>query len=100
MLRVTYYGAKLSDPNVDEYLPVCNMGYAGEKAIRTLAAMAHSSGAHMPDKTIQADDYGWMESVANAMRNAIPPSVIEYKMDGKFFRVIRRDWNNANQSTN
>lgn len=98
MLRVTYYGAKLSDPKVDEYLPVCNMGYAGEKAISTLASMAMKSGAKMPDRQTAADDYEWLGMVSESMNSALPPAVIEYKMDGKFHRVMRREWINANES--
>ena len=98
MLRVTYYGAKLSDPKVDEYLPVCNMGYAGEKAISTLASMAMKSGARMPDRQTAADDYEWLGMVSDSMNSALPPTMIEYKMDGKFHRVMRREWINANES--
>lgn len=93
MLRVTYYGAKLSDPKVDEYLPVCNMGYAGEKAISTLASMAMKSGAKMPDRQTAADDYEWLGMVSDSMNSALPPTMIEYKMDGKFHRVMCREWN-------
>ena len=34
-----------------------------------------------------------MELAAYAMNNGIPPIEIEYKKDGKYFRVIKRSWN-------
>ena len=93
MLRVTYYGNGLSGNAVDEYLPVCNSGYAGDKATGLLAFMSKKAGASVQSRNVGGDDYDWLCDVADAMNNATPPSVIEYKKDGKFFRVIRREWN-------
>lgn len=91
MLAVTYYGA-LSDPPVTEYIPVCHDGYAGQKAMRLLVTMERSSGASIQG-TI-ADDL-FLEDAAQAMNLGNPPSTIEYKKDGKFFRVLQRNWNHA-----
>lgn len=93
MLRVTYYGAGLAGDAITEYLPVCNPGYAGEKAMGLLAWMASKSGAVMPVKLHDGDEYEWLKSVADAMDDSRPPSMIEHKRDGKFHRVIRREWN-------
>lgn len=91
MLAVTYYGA-LSDPPVTEYIPVCHDGYAGQKAMRLLVTMERSSGASIQG-TI-ADDL-FLEDAAQSMNLGNPPSTIEYKKDGKFFRVLQRNWNHA-----
>lgn len=93
MLRVTYYGAGLAGDAVDEYLPVCNPGYAGDKAMGLLAWMARKADATMPARPHDGDEYEWLKSVADAMDDARHPSIIEHKRDGKFYRVIRRDWN-------
>lgn len=91
MLAVTYYGA-LSDPPVTEYIPVCHDGYAGQKAMRLLVTMERSSGASI--KGTIADDL-FLEDAAQSMNLGNPPSTIEYKKDGKFFRVLQRNWNHA-----
>jgi DNA repair protein RadD len=86
MIRVTYYGT-LSDPPVTEYLPILHPGFAGQKAMMTLAAIANGSGARV-------DDTGLPE-LCDALNSAAPPFMIEYRKDGKFHRVIRREWNGA-----
>ena len=91
MLAVTYYGA-LSDPPVTEYIPVCHDGYAGQKAMRLLVTMERSSRS-----TIQgsiADDF-FLDEAAISMNQGMPPSNIEFKKDGKFFRVLNRSWKNG-----
>lgn len=92
MLRVTYYGAGLMGDAVDEYLPVCNPGYAGDKSMRLLATMARQSGATLAARDYDGDEYGWLCDVARAMDEAAPPAMIEHKRDGKFYRVVRREW--------
>lgn len=89
MLSVTYYGA-LSDPPVTEYLPVCHDGYAGQKAMRQLVSMEKSSGAVITGRI--TDDF-FLEEAAESMNSAKHPASIEYKKDGKFFRVLQRSWN-------
>ena len=93
MLRVTYYPKSLTGTPVDEYLPVCNPGYAGEKAMGLLAYASRQSGALIATRSSAPDDYAWMNHVAEAMSAARAPDVVEYKRDGKFYRVVRRDWN-------
>jgi DNA repair protein RadD len=89
MLRVTYYGQALSDAAVTEYLPVCHEGYAGDKAMRLLASMARSAGVELSD---QAE---LLELMAGRMNQGRPPAEVEYRKNGKFFRVIDRRWNHA-----
>jgi DNA repair protein RadD len=91
MLAVTYYGG-LSDPSVTEYFPVLHDGWAGQKAIRALVSIAHSSGAYL------ADDRDLTETAA-ALTNARAPAEIEYFKDGKFYRVKQRSWNYDNEHT-
>jgi hypothetical protein len=85
MLACTYYG-ELSDPPITEYFPLLNGGYAGDKSLRQLHSISLNAGTQMID-TFD------MELAAYAMNNGIPPIEIEYKKDGKYFRVIKRSWN-------
>jgi len=89
MLKVNYYGKRLSDPVVSEYLCVLHMGYAGEKALRLLAQMVKQSGMHHDGLTLDDD----LDAVADYMNHGTPPTFIEYDRDGKFFRVTKREWN-------
>jgi DNA repair protein RadD len=86
MLCVSYYG-ELSDPSVTEYLPVTHEGYAGQKAISQLVKIAQSAGATF-------DGVSLLEDWAKRLNDAHPPIVITYKRDGKYHRVLRREWNN------
>jgi DNA repair protein RadD len=83
MLAVTYYGG-LSDPPVTEYLPVLHDGYAGQKAAQTFVTIARQAG-------VETNAQGLDEAV-KSMAGSRPPALVEYKKDGKFFRVIRREW--------
>jgi DNA repair protein RadD len=83
MLAVTYYGG-LSDVPVTEYLPVMHDGYAGQKAAQNFITIARSAGVHTSAQSLD-------EAVAS-MKGSHPPSLVEYKKDGKFYRVIRREW--------
>jgi DNA repair protein RadD len=85
MLSVTYYGG-LSDPPVTEYVCAMHEGYAGEKARRLLADIAHKAGVTL--------DYGAtdLHQMAQQMTEGRPPSAIEFKKEGKFFTVLKRTW--------
>jgi len=84
MLAVTYYGG-LSDAPITEYLPVLHDGYAANKAMRLLLTMASSGGVSLLN--IEG-----LEAISSMMNTARAPSLIEFKKDGKFYRVIRREW--------
>ena len=88
MLSVSYYGT-MSDPVITEYLPVLNEGYAGQKAMQQLATMINSAGASKQRETGLSP----LADMAMRMNGAKPPSMIEYKRDGKFYRVLKRSWN-------
>jgi DNA repair protein RadD len=86
MLAVSYYPGDYAASVVVEYLPILHDGYAGEKSRRQLLTMASSAGiepAELPDD---------LESAAQILSGATPPREIEYRQDGKFFRVTRRRW--------
>jgi DNA repair protein RadD len=84
MLKATYFG-NLSDQPIVEYFPVTHDGYAGEKARQSVAAIADKAGV----------DYRFltgMDFSAKQIESGTPPAVIKFKRDGKFFRVLRRQW--------
>ena len=91
MLSVSYYG-DMSDPVITEYLPVLNAGYAGQKAMQQLYTTAERASAVLAGAQSLAD-------MAQAMNQSTPPSLIEYKRDGKFFRVLTRRWDHRNETT-
>ena len=90
MLAVTYYGA-LSDAPVTEYLPILHPGYAGDKAMRGFIHMAEQSGAVLGE-LMQQDPADALPAIAHSMTQSKPPTSIEYRMDGKFHRVLNRTW--------
>lgn len=91
MLAVTYYGA-LSDKPITEYLPINHDGYAGQKALGVLVQMKTKSGA--PNT---ADNS--LDGIAQAMNDGTPPAKITYKKDGKFHRVLTREWTESPPNT-
>ena len=87
MLAVSYYGG-LSDPAIVEYFPITHEGYAGEKARRMVFELSEKSGLifdMLADESIEMIVDGFD-------RHSRPPKTIEYKKDGKFFRVMKRSW--------
>ena len=84
MLTVTYYGG-LSDPYVKEYLTVAHEGYAGDKAVATLGIIASNAGAQLRQGIT-------LDGTASLMNAAKPPKVLRFKMDGKYHRVLGREW--------
>ena len=91
MLAVTYYGA-LSDKPIIEYLPINHEGYAGQKALGHLVAMKTKSNAPNTEDNS-------LDGIAQSMNNGTPPAKITYKQDGKFYRVMAREWNESLPST-
>ena len=86
MLAVTYYGG-LCDPAVTEYLAVTHDGYAGQSALQKLVTIAERAQIEPGGLNVQS-----LEEMAANMNKTQPPSSIEFKKDGKFFRVMRRRW--------
>jgi DNA repair protein RadD len=87
MLAVSYYGG-LSDPSVVEYFPITHEGYAGQKALNAIVTIAGKADVNF----IKADT---LEEWADRLNGGNCPRMIEYRRDGKYYRVIRRKWNNA-----
>ena len=85
MLSCTFYGG-LSDKPVTEYHCITHDGYAGQKARIGLATIARCAGASIDYSVSDIED------IASAMNEGKPPSVVEYKKDGKFYRVLNRKW--------
>jgi DNA repair protein RadD len=86
MLAVAYYGG-LSDPLVEEYFPITHGGYAGDKAIGTLRGiLTHRGSGRQVEAGSTLDDWaGWLNK-CNI------PKTIDYRRDGRFYRVLRRTW--------
>ena len=90
MLMVRYYGTKLSDPIVSEYLCITHDGYAGEIARKLLMKIIWDSKEFSRYGPEIGDD---MEKTAGNLNDAVArPKRIEYKRDGKFFKVMNRSW--------
>jgi len=85
MLTVTYYGKNLSDKPVTEYITILHEGHAGEKARRTLIGMAFQAG-------VQINPAGELQDIVQQMNNATAPDELIYRLDGKFYRVLGRNW--------
>ena len=90
MLAITYYG-DLSDKPITEYLPVMHDGYAGNRAMQQLFTMANSSGADLSQAS-RIDGEEGLDYIGVQMSNSSPPKTIEYRLDGKFYRVLKRSW--------
>ena len=86
MLAVTYYGG-LSDTPITEYLPIMHEGYAGQRAMSQLLSIANSASIVPGGLNVKT-----LEDMVQNMNNATPPEWIEYRKDGKFFRVMKRSW--------
>ena len=77
MIKVTYYGA-LSDKPITEYFPIFHGGYATTKAVASLRKMG-----------VDLNDLETLDEAVDAMNRLPEPAIVRYKMDGKFFRVMR-----------
>jgi DNA repair protein RadD len=86
MLAVTYYGS-LSDAPITEYLPIAHDGYAGQRAMGQLLSLATSASIAPGGLNVAT-----MDEMAANMNETTPPKFIEFRKDGKFFRVMKRSW--------
>jgi DNA repair protein RadD len=84
MLAVSYYG-RLSDPAVTEYFPVLHEGYAGQRAMKEVIKIADRA-------KIVGMNVDNLSSLAAQLSCGNPPIQIKYKKDGKFFRVLKKEW--------
>jgi hypothetical protein len=70
---------------------VLNDGYAGQMALQKLMSIAEKSVADLAEIRILKDTEA-LDYIVIQMGKAKHPNSIEYRMDGKFFKVIRRTW--------
>lgn len=85
MLAVSYYGG-LSDPIVTEYFTIRSGGWAETSATQRLAAIAAQCGA---TSAMQLSD---LNDISAELQQGRKPIEIRYIKDGKFFRVLRREF--------
>jgi DNA repair protein RadD len=90
MVSITYYGG-LSDTPITEYLPILHSGFAGEKALGTLYYIANKAQAVL-NQINEVAESDAVDYVVAQMNQGFPPVSIEYKRDGKFYRVVSRKW--------
>ncbi|HMA78881.1 MAG TPA: hypothetical protein VKP88_07195, partial [Candidatus Paceibacterota bacterium] len=84
MVVVSYYGS-YSDPVLREYLLIWADGFAGKKGRVNLNEICKGCGV----------DYSNFDNITDfidTMVNELPPEVIRYEKDGKYNRVIAREW--------
>jgi DNA repair protein RadD len=81
MVVVSYYPRDISHEPIREYLCVWHDGYAGLKAIQAFNAICKDAGL----QEIPPD-------IADMNRAAVAPKRLKYLKDGKYFRVISREW--------
>ena len=83
-LQVSYFG-DLSDPVIREWHVVFHPGYAGQYALEQLAIIARHSGVDIwaPDSP---------EAVVEVLNAGKPPSVVEFRKSGKYYRVKYSRW--------
>lgn len=91
MLSCSYYGSALSDPVITEYLAVMHDGYAGQKALQDLYMVAQSAQASLSESLSSSN----LDRIADSMNDGIPPALIKFKKDGKYHRVIHRQWSQS-----
>ena len=90
MLSCTYYGS-LADRPITEYFPVLHEGYAGQKALQALSRLANFSRADLSQASSMQGEPG-LDYISLQMSNSYPPNTIQYRMDGKFFRILKQTW--------
>lgn len=87
MLKVSYYGG-LSDPAITEYCTILHDGWAGSKARKLLAEIAHKANVTLDYESADLID------IAELMNKGTPPDLLSYKRDGKFHKIIDRSYTN------
>lgn len=83
MLKVKFYGG-LNDPIITAYHTVMHENWAGSKARKAVAGIAHKAGL-----TVQFDD---LSEAAKALNGGKCPSVVQYRKNGKFFDIVDMVW--------
>ena len=102
MIKATYYGAWTDTP-VSEYFAILHSGYAGLRARKELLSMAKNANCsaaidaliNFPSDLSELSSIVLIHKVCNEMNISKPPSMIEYRKDGKFFKILKRTWNES-----
>lgn len=87
MLKCSFYGDAISDPIISCYHVVWHEGFAGSKARREVSQIANRCGVEFI-----WDDVTDLEALANELNQGQIPATIEYKKDGNFYSILRREW--------
>ena len=105
MIRVDYSPRDLAcSVKVSDYLCLMHDGYARQKAQKTLHAMLRASGifekypdAERAEITFTGEDE--LKDLARMMNiEAKAPARIHYLRDGKYYRIIEREWEEASDN--
>jgi len=84
MMMVKYYSG-LNGPIIAEYFPTQHENYAGTKARNMVYILSKKAG-------VTAFDECDIDTTVQQLNQGTPPSMITYKKEGKFFRVVDRVW--------
>ena len=112
MLACTYYPPSITDDPVKEYFAVTHDGYAGDKAARQVLAIinAGSNGKTLHSLNNAQAIKSCLKEVAAYLNNLstpdnigapekgaiiLPPAAIKYQRDGKYHKIIERQWLNG-----
>lgn len=85
MIKVHYFGKGLADPIVPEYYVINHGGRAGEVARMKLWGVAKNAG-------VDIKDVHDLDCIAKIMEDGQPPKSINFKTEGKYYRVTRYEW--------
>jgi DNA repair protein RadD len=91
MLMVEYMGVNISDRSIKEYILIFHDGYPGYKAAETMKAICTNAGI----------DWAKHENTDTLLEdlnyNGQHPAEVFYRKDGKFYKVVERNWTNPGQ---
>jgi hypothetical protein len=59
--------------------------------MQALARLANCSGADLSQVSRLQGEPG-LDYISVQMSNSNPPNTIQYRMDGKFFRILKQTW--------
>lgn len=88
LIKCTYYG-DLSDAPITQYFNIFGHGANRDKAMQEVSMIAVNAG--VPETMKYSDAV----SICESLNGGNPPSLLEFRMDGKFPTILRRIWKNA-----
>lgn len=93
MLCVDYYSAELTGDKVTEYITILHDGYARYRAEITMRGIIEGCGADI--SLVSGIDEDYLEQIAEVLNNADAPETVTIKKDGRYYRVLDRQWKRA-----